>query len=432
MSPRLAATLVLASSVAVSVGADSVALRGGRIVSVSGPTLERGTLVMTDGRIAALGAEVEPPPGARVIDVTGQTLYPGLIDALTTLALVEITAVPASSDVTEVVDLHPQGLASVALNAHSELLPVARANGITTALAAPAGRLVSGRSALLRLRGATPAELTRVAPLALHVVYPGGRPAGDGGGDEPPKTFEEREKERRERQAQDLRRLEQALGEARALARALAAARAGRGSAPPSEAALEALAPFALGHMPVIMRADSEDDIRGAVAFGRQQGLKLIVAGGLEAWRCAALLREHDVPVLLNVTRLPRREADDYDAAYANAARLEQAGVRFAIVSDDAHNARNLPYEATLAHAFGLPREAALRAITLSPAEILGVGARLGSLEAGKEADVVVADGDILDVRTHVTRVFIGGIEQSLDTRHTRLYETFKDRRAPR
>jgi imidazolonepropionase-like amidohydrolase len=176
------------------------------------------------------------------------------------------------------------------------------------------------------------------------------------------------------------------------------------------------------------MRADAEDDIRAAVAFAEARSLRLLVAGGLEAWRCAGLLKEKGVAVLLNVDRLPRRESDAYDAAYRNAAVLHEAGVRFAIVSDDASQSRNLPYEAAMARAFGLPADAALRAITLSPAEILGVADRLGSLAPGKDATLIVATGDIMDTRTRVTHVFIDGVAQSLETRHTRLYEQFKGR----
>ena len=178
----------------------------------------------------------------------------------------------------------------------------------------------------------------------------------------------------------------------------------------------------------MVIRADAEDDIRGAVRFAGEHGLKLIIAGGLETGRCADLLKEKDVPVLVNVDRLPRRESERYDAAYANPAALQRAGVRFAIVSDDASQVRNLPYEAAMARAFGLPAEAALRAITLSPAEIFGVASRLGSLDVGKDASVFVATGDIMDHRTQVTQVFVGGVAQSLETRHTRLWKEFKDR----
>ena len=185
------------------------------------------------------------------------------------------------------------------------------------------------------------------------------------------------------------------------------------------------MAAFARGEAPVVMRADEEDEIRAAVRFAGDNGLKLVIAGGLEAWRCAELLKEKDVAVLLKVLRLPARESDPYDAAYANAAVLHRAGVRFAIVSDDSENVRNLPYEAAMAAAYGLPEAVALRAITLSPAEIFDAADRIGP---GREADLLLATGDILDTRTQLTHVFIGGAAQSLETRHTRLYERYKER----
>jgi imidazolonepropionase-like amidohydrolase len=178
----------------------------------------------------------------------------------------------------------------------------------------------------------------------------------------------------------------------------------------------------------VVVRADREDEIRAAVSFASENGLKLVIAGGLEAWRCAALLKEKDVAVLVKVLRLPSRESDPYDAPFANAAALHRAGVRFAIVSDDPEMSRNLPYEAAMAAAYGLPAEAALRAITLSPAEIFGTADLIGSIAPGREANLVLASGDILDARTQVTHVFVGGVAQPLETLHTRLYERYKDR----
>jgi imidazolonepropionase-like amidohydrolase len=422
-----AALAVLCLTASVPVSADTIAIRGGRVHTVAGPVIERGTVVMVDGKIAAVGADVPVPDGATVIDAAGKHVYPGLIDGLTTLGLTEIGSVAGSVDVTEVGDVNPHAQAGIALNPHSELIPVARANGVTAALAAPGGGLVSGQSALLRLAGSTPDALAVKTPAAMHAVYPTGRPAFDVAKmfDEPElKTFEERLKERRKNQEKDLRRLAHLLENAKAH-RAGLDAPGGR----KEDLALEALAPVARGEVPMAIRADAEEDIRGAVAFARDRGLKLIVAGGLEAWRCAEALKAADAAVLLNVDRLPLREADPYDAAYANAAALQAAGVRFAIVTDDAALSRNLPYEAAMARAFGLPKDAALRAITLSPAEIFGVADRMGSLEAGKEANVVIATGDIMDHRTRVTHVFIGGVAQSLETRHTRLYDAFKDRK---
>ena len=427
MRRKLAVALVLLA-IAPAAAADGViAIQGGRVYTVSGAVLERGTVLISGGKIAAVGAAVEVPPGATVIDASGESVYPGLIDGLTTLGLTEIGSVPGSVDTTEVGDVNPQVQAWVAVHPHSELLPVARANGITAALAAPAGGLVSGQSALIRLAGTTPDALTIKTPAAMHVVYPTGRPAFDFTKmfDEPElKTFEERQKEKKKNQEKDLCRLANLLEDAKAHRAALDIP----SRAPKVDLALEALAPVARGEVPMVIRADAEDDIRGAVAFARQRGLKLIIAGGLDAWRCVDALKAADAAVLVEVDRLPRREADPYDAAYANAAALHRAGVRFAIVSDDASMSRNLPYQAAMARAFGLPADAALRAITLSPAEIFGVADRMGSIEVGKDANLFVATGDVMDHRTSVTHVFIDGAPQSLETRHTRLYEEFKDR----
>jgi imidazolonepropionase-like amidohydrolase len=429
---RRALTVVLAAGAALfpvlrAQAADGVtAITGARIVTVAGPVIERGTIVIAGGKIAAVGADVAVPAGATVIDGTGRTVYPGLIDGLTTLGLTEIGSVAGSVDVAELGDVNPHAKAWIAVNPHSELLPVARANGITAALAAPNGHLVSGQSALIRMAGGTPEELTVKAPVAMHVEYPSGRAAPDPSraSDEPEmKTFEERQKDKKKNQEKDLKRLGNLLEEAKAYGELL---RSG-GTVKP-DLPMESLAPAARGDVAVVVRADAEDDIRGAVAFAAEHALKLIVAGGLEAWRCADVLKARDVPVLLNVERLPRRDSDAYDAAYANAARLHAAGVRFAIVSDDASQSRNLPYEAAMARAYGLPADAAIRAITLSPAEIFGVADRMGSLAVGKDANLFVATGDIMDHRVTVTHVFIDGIAQSLETRHTRLYEQFKDR----
>jgi imidazolonepropionase-like amidohydrolase len=415
----------------VATAADVVAIRGGRIVTVAGPVIEKGTVLIAKGKITAVGASVEVPAGATVIDATGQTVYPGLIDGLTTLGLTEIGSVPGSVDTTETGDVNPHAEAWVAINPHSELLPVARANGITAALAAPAGGLVSGQSALLRLAGTTPDALTVKTPVAMHMVYPTGRPAFDLSRlfEEPElKTFEERQKDKKKSQERELKRLGNLLEEAKAYGAAWAAAKAGRIPPPKPDLPMEALAPVARGEVPVVMRVDAEEDIKSAVKFAEDHGLKLIIAGGLEAWRVSDLLQQRDVAVLVNVDRLPRRESDPYDAAYANPAALQKAGVRFAIVSDDASQSRNLPYEAAMARAFGLAADAALRAITLSPAEIFGVSDRMGSIAVGRDADLFVATGDIMDSRSGVTHVLIDGREQPLETRHTRLYEEFTKR----
>ncbi|HEX9187932.1 MAG TPA: amidohydrolase family protein [Vicinamibacteria bacterium] len=408
-----------------------LAITNARVVPVSGPVIESGTVVVSQGRIAAVGRDVVVPPGATVVDGSGKSLYPGLFDALTSLGLVEVASVAATVDTTEVGEVNPHARAWVALHPDSELVPVARANGVTTVLSAPSGGLVSGQSAVVRLAGTTPEAMTIRAPAALHLVYPSGRPDRElpRPSEEPePKTLEKRLEEKKKNQQKALARLAALFAEAKAHAAAVAEAGRGTRSLPETSLALEALAPFVRGEAPVVVRADDEDDIRGAVRLASEQGLRLVIAGGLEAWRCASLLKEKDVAVLLKVQRLPARESDPYDAPYANAAVLHRAGVRFAIVTDDAENVRNLPSEAAMAAAYGLPADEALRAITLSPAEILGVADRVGAIAPGRHATLVLADGDILDTRTRLTHVLVDGVPQSLETRHTRLYDRYKDR----
>ena len=426
----LTAAALPAAAAAAAVAAEerTIAIKDARVMRVDASPIEKGTVVITGGRISAVGENAAIPPGATVIDGAGKTLYPGLIDGLTTLGLTEIGSVSGSNDVSEVGDINPHAKAWVAVHPQSDLLPVARANGITAALAAPNGGLISGQSALIRLAGDTPDALVIKAPVGMHAVYPTGRPPFDFSRifDEPElKTFEERQKEKRKNQDKELARLADLLEEAKAYA---AGASGSSGAAVAPDLPLQALAPVARGELPIIFRADGEDDIRGAVKFAGEHKLKLVIAGGLEAWRCADLLKDKGVSVLVNVDRLPAHETDPYDAAYANPAALEKAGVRFAIVSDDASQSRNLPYEAAMARAFGLPADAALRAITLSPAEIFGVADRMGSITVGKAANLFLATGDIMDHRVEVTDVIVDGIPQSTEPRHTRLWKEFKDR----
>ena len=429
---RTAYAAVCCASLALDAAAADTVIMNARIVTVSGTVIERGSVVISGAKIAAIGADVATPAGATVIDATGKTVYPGLIDGLTTIGLVEIGQGAAGTvDTTETGDVNPHAKAWVALQPHSDLIPVARANGLTAVLSAPAGGLISGQSALIRLAGSTPDALVVKTPIAMHMVFPTGRPVVDFATaftQEPElKTLEERLRERKRNQDKELGRLKNLLEEAKAYGAALDAAKTGK-AAPKPDLPMEALAPAARGELPVVLRADAEDDIRAAVKFADERGLKLVIAGGLEAWRCAELLKQKNVAVLTNVERLPRKDSDPYDAPYANPAALYKAGVRFAIVSDDASQVRNLPFEAAMARAYGLPADAAIRAITLSPAEIFGVAARMGSLEVGKDANLFVATGDIMDHRSQVTQVFIDGVPQSLETRHTRLYEEFKGR----
>lgn len=423
----------LGTSASPSLAADApLVIAGARVVTVSGAVLENASIIIQNSRIASLGSGLTAPAGARIIDGKGKTVYPGLFDGLTYLGLAEVTqGAPGTVDMNETGDLNPHAKTWVALHPDSDLLPVARAFGITTALSAPGSAmggasLIAGQSAVIRTVGDTPKALTVRAPVAMHMRYPTGAPVIDFSQGPPtiePKTFEQRVQERKKNQEKELLRLRGLIEEARAYGEGLAA-----GVALKVDLPMEALALAASGKIPVVMRASAEADIKGAIKFAGENKLKLIIAGAAEAWRCVPDLKKNDVAVLISVDQLPTREADPYDAAYANAATLHKSGVRFAIVTDDASNSRNLPFEAAMAHAFGLPREAAIRAITLSPAEIFGVATALGSIDVGKTATLIMTNGDILDHRTSITNVIIDGQETSLDNKHQRLYDRYKAR----
>jgi len=402
-------------------------IRGARIVTVSGPDIENGTLVLRNGRIEAVGREVNVPAGAVEIDARGLHVYPGLIDAETNFGLGEISSgAPGTIDTTELGDMNPNAQAWVAVNPHTSHLEVTRVAGVTSVVSMPQGGVVSGQAAFLNLAGSTPRELALVPAVALVIDYPR---VGGGFQFGPPQAVSPEAVTARDRRVDELRRM---LRDAEAYGRAQDAyARDPKGvPRPDTDLVLAALVPYVRGERPVMFRADRERDIRAAVGFAEEMKLRPVVVGGSEAWKVATFLKDKNVPVIFDAMwGLPLREDDPYDTLYESPAKLQQAGVRFAIsTGDGGAHVRDLPFQAGMAVAFGLPKAEALKSITLYPAQMMGVADRLGSIEAGKIANVVVTDGDILDARTQVRHLFIGGRQIPLVSRHTVLYEQFKDR----
>lgn len=399
----------------------TVAIRNATIYPVTSAPIENGTIVFANGTITAVGRDVAVPQGAMVIDGTGLRVYPGLIDSGSRVGLVEIDAVPGSVDTAELGDINPNARAEVAINPHSNLIPVTRVNGITTSVVEPVGGIISGSSALIQFAGWTPQEMTVKAPLAMHVHFPrlrGGRFA------EVPQD-EEAEKEAKKNYTQAVDKLRDTLRDAQAYAKAASA----RGKRFDRDLILEALVPVVEGREPVIMHASLERDIRAAIKFADEMKLKMILADAEDVQKVIPELKKRNIPVILGpILELPPREDDPYDLLFSNAKALYDAGVPFSIQSLDSHNARNLPYHAAACAAFGLPKEAALKAVTIFPAQIFGVADKVGSLEVGKRADVIVTDGDPLEIVTHVKRLFIGGEDISLETNQTLLYEKFSKR----
>jgi len=405
-------------------------IRGGTVVPVVGAKIPNGTVVISQGKIQAVGANVTPPQGATIIDATGLYVYPGMIDSGTELGLTEIGSVPGSTDTREVGDFNPQDVALTAVNAHSELIPVTRVNGVTTVITSATGALMSGSAALMDLWGWTPDEMAVKARVAQVMSYPssgglggrggggfGGRPQGDAS----------------ETASRQVRAMRDFFADARAYADVKAKVAAGGTvpNAPRVNQAMESLVPVIRGEMPVIFDVQSFDQIRGVLTLADSFKLKVILRGPRDAWRMADTLAARAIPVIVGPTTQAPGSDDPYDALYAQPGVLAKAGVKIAFQTSSASDVRDLPYNAALATAYGLDMDEAIKALTINPAQIFGVADKYGSLEPGKVANVMVTTGNPLDVRSNVKYLFIRGEAVQLTDRHTKLYEQFKARPKP-
>ncbi len=421
----LAAPFLMAVSLAPAAAHDQVPgaaqtepilLRGGDLYTVAEGVLEDTDLLFEEGRITAIGEGLSAPAGAVVIDVSGQRVYPGLIAPMTGVGLTEIGAVRATRDGDEVGSINPEVVAQTAYNPDSELIPSVRSHGITTVQVAPSGGLLRGRSSILHLDGWTREDAAAKPVDGLVLSWPR---AAVGKSWYLPAV--EKQREQMTRQRHELR---QAFVDARRYARAREA-----GDEVVVDLRWEAMRALWSEDMPVYIQAPDYRQILEAIDFAEEFDLNLVLVAPSDAWRLTDLLAERDIPVLLSApTSRPTRADSDYDATYTQAARLHAAGVRFGFGLVGSGTAtRNLAIEAAgAAIAWGLPEDAALRAITLSNAEILGIADREGSLEVGKDATLFVSSDDVTDTLGHeVTRMWIQGREVDLDNRHRQLYRKY-------
>lgn len=399
------------------------ALTNANIVTVSGGIIDGGTLVIEDDRIVAIGTDVPIPAGAEIIDASGRWIYPGMIDAGTQLGLVEISAVLETRDYAEVGTLTPQMRAITAVNPNSISIPVTRVSGVTTALTAPSGGLLPGTAAVINLHGYTPAQMHVAGAELTMLEFPTSGRRG---------RFDRRSDEDVEREHREaVQRLDEIWDEALLFHRIDSARVRGAEALLPRYAPeMEALLPAVRGERKIVVRVERARDILSAIDWLQERGLTNVVLSGVaEGWRVADRIAASGFPVLVGpVLSLPTRPSDRYDKPYSNAGLLARAGVRLAIRSGDTENVRNLPYHAGFAAAYGLDRDAALRAVTLTAAEILGIDAEVGSLEVGKKATLFVANGDPFETSTTVEHVFIDGWKVPMESRHTNLYDEFLNR----
>ncbi len=425
---RTLACLVMLGAMAVSTSwaqdAPVYGIRGATIHTLAGDPIEGGgaTVLMQAGRIIAVGADVTVPPGADVLDAQGLEVYPGMFDAVTRLGLTEIGQVTVTSDFNELGEYNPHLLAATAVHPASEIIPVTRANGVTHAVAAPTGGSggIGGQGSLIHLDGWTIEEMLIEPSVGMVLNWPSLRARRRFGRRGPQRSF----RERRERRDEQITQLDSWLEAARHYIRATES-----GSTVRRDMKLEALAKVIRRELPFIVMADMEDDINDAIDFAQRNDVRIIIGGGREAWKVRERLAADGIPVILSATQnLPTDEDDGYDQAYANPGQLYEAGVKFAFATFDASDSRTLPYEAAMGVPYGLPWEAALRAVTINPAEILGVDDRLGTIEVGKIANLMVTTGDPLNIQTEVRYIYVNGEMISLDNKHRSLYERYRAR----
>lgn len=426
LTSLLAATLLLGALVTSPVFAQAraYAIRGAKIYTLAGPPIENGTVVIRDGKIAAVGKDVAIPSGAQVINASGLQVYPGLFDSVSRLGLMEIGQVAATVDINELGDYNPHLLAATAVHPASEHIPVARANGITHAVSAPGGGILSGQASLIHLSGWTIEEMAIQPSVGMILNWPTlqTRSFDFATFSLRERPFSEAKKEYEERVAA----LEDWLEAARHYVQA---AEKGSPANFTRDLKLEALARVVKGELPLIVMANDDRDIKNTVEFADKQKLKVIIAGGGEAWKVKDLLKQKNIPVILRPTQtLPQEEDDPYDRPFTVPGELHAAGVKIAFATFNSSDSRTLPYEAANAVPYGLPWEEALKAITLYPAQILGVADRLGTVEVGKMANLIVTDGDPLSIPTQVRYLFIQGQLTSTDNKHKQLYEKYRAR----
>ncbi len=412
---RTAGALVLAATIIalcprVQAQQNDWAVTGGTVVTVTGAVIENGTVLIEDGIITAVGREVTIPAGVERFDARGLFVYPGLIDAGTGVGLSEAGGMDGAVDNFELGSYNPQVEAYIAVHQASEILGVQRVGGFTSVVTGLHGNgaPIPGWDSLINLWGWTPQAMTVEQRIGLRVNWPGGsRRGGPSGAVEALRTWFE---------------------QARAYAEREAMFAAGQLACFDYDQKLEGLAPAATGDYPVIFEAATEEAIEGAVAFAEELGLEYIIRGGRDAWKMCDFLIEHCVPLIFQGIQATPARDEPYDVHYATPARLHAAGLEFAISSGSSSDVFTLTYQAGIAVSFGLPKEEALKALTIYPARILGVDDRLGSIERGKIANLVIATGNPVDYTSQIRQLFIRGEKVPWDDKFNRLYRLYRGR----
>ncbi|MEP1087115.1 amidohydrolase family protein [Algoriphagus sp.] len=389
-------------------------LKNATVVTITKGVLNNTSVLIEDGKIKEIGTNISEV-GAEVIDCSGQFIYPGMIDGGTKLGLVEVASVPETVDYAEIGNFSPNMQALTAVNPNSMAIPVTRVSGVTTVLTVPAGGLFPGTAALINLNGYTPDQMyAGFKGIVMNFPSSGRRGRYDRRSDDDiKKAFEKTLKE-----ANDLWNNAKTYGEMVA-----------NGAELDYYPEMEQLAKATTGELPLLIEVNAAADIKEAIKWVEGKDAKVIFTGVSEGWRVAEDIAKSGIPVVTGpIQALPTRDSDRYDTPYANAGKMAKAGVKVAIRTDEQENVRNLPFFAAFAAAYGLGKEEAWKAVTINSAEIFGVADKYGSVEAGKVANLIVADGDPFETKTNVMHVFIEGYRMPLSNRQIRLYQEFLDR----
>lgn len=395
----------------------SYAITNATLHPVSDPVIENGTVLIKDGKIVTVGNSVAVPSDAHVIDGSGLHVYPGLINAASQLGLSEISGLAQTVDHSDLSMLQPELRALSAINPHSEHIPVSLCEGITLSQIIPRRGVVSGQASAIQLSGWTMPEMLRVAETGLVIDLP-----------VLPSTIPKADKEKRTKEhGETFEAIEEFIRTAQHYAKIKSL-----GERFETNVRLEAMIPYIRGEKSVMFRAQSYKGIMQALNFADTFNLKATILGGGDAWKCADVLAEKNVPVIItSVFSVPFNAHARFDSYYANAAHLENAGVVFAIASNGTEHVRQTPLHAGFSVAYGLSEEAAIKSITLDAARIIGVDGEVGSIEPGKVADVIITTGSPLQASTRTIACFIGGEPVELTSLHEKSFKKFSDRPDP-
>lgn len=435
-----------AAAPAAPAATPAIAIRGGKVMTISHGTINNGVVVMENGKITAVGAagSVNIPKNAKVIDATNMTVYPGLIDSFSHLGLTEIGAVDMTNDLQEPSDeIMPHMHVADAFHAETELIPVTRLNGITNSIVAPeTGNTLPGQMAYIQLDGRSSDDMLKIKDIALQLNFTGDQRRNKGGfqnskfpatrmglaaqlrqafidtqdyatkwADYEKKQSGEAKPEEKDKKSDDKKSDDK------------------KSATPPKrDLKLEALLPYVQGKKPILLTASEPSDVKVALRLAKEFNLKVILCDLEYSQRIFDDIAATKYPVIVGSIYDSPKANERYDQQYSVPAELAKRGVKIAFASYDSHQVRNLPYAAGYAVAFGLPYDEAMKALTLNAAEIWGIADQYGSLDAGKVANVVIANGDPLDVKTDVKQVFIAGREIPMVSRQTALRDAYSKR----